>query len=88
MTLKVGESIVLKGVRNADCDNTVPSWDHVRRGLPRSKLGVFSDGGAGTVQSKSCGNKRVGARGVRFKARKTGTEQLSIFSDGVRVTVK
>lgn len=88
VTLKVGESVVLKGVRSADCSKTqAQSWDHVASGLPRSKLGTFSNGGTGKVNSNSCGG-RVAARGVRFTARKTGSERLVVFDDAISITVR
>lgn len=87
VTLKVGQSVILKGVRSADCGDMAPSWGHIKGRLPKSKLGSFSDGGTGTVKSGKCGD-RVGARGVKFKAIKSGQEQLTIYQDKVRITVK
>jgi len=87
VTLSVGGSTVLKGVRSGDCSDSAPSWSRVSRGLPKSKLGSFSDGGEGTVKSNSCG-QRVGARGVRFTAKTKGTERFVIFDDTISVTVK
>lgn len=87
VTLAVGQSTILKGVRTR-CDGaTAPSWAEIRGRLPKSKTGRFSDGGAGTVDSKSC-KGRVPARAVKFTATKQGRETLVIFNDGTRVTVK
>lgn len=86
-TLKVGQSIILKGVRGNCEDTTAPTWARIRGRLPKSKTGKFSDGGAGTVRSDSCG-KRVVARGVRFTATTKGRENLVIYNDGSRITVK
>ena len=88
VTLSVGQSIVLKGVRSGECSTTEPpAWNNVKGKLPASTLGTFSDGGAGTVQSNSCG-KRVAARGVKFKASRKGEERFVVFDDAIRVTVK
>lgn len=86
VTLKVGQSIVLKGVRSHDCSDRAPSWDRIKRGLPRSKLGNFSNGGKGYTVSNSCGG-RVAARGVKYTAKKSGKERLVIYDDSVRITV-
>lgn len=87
VTLSVGQSAILKGMRNPDCEDSAPKWSWVRGNLPKSKLGAFSDGGRGTVKSKNCGG-RVGARGVKFTAKKPGNERFIIRGDAVRVTVK
>ena len=87
VTLKVGQSTILKGVRPRNCDDRAPNWGEVRNRLPRSKTGKYSDGGAGTVASDSCG-KQVNARGIKFTATKPGTESLNILNDRVNITVK
>lgn len=87
VTLKVGQSAVLKGVRSGCEEKVAPTWNRIRSRLPKSRTGAFSDGGAGTVRSKSC-KGRVPARAVRFTAKTPGTETLVIYNDGVRVTVK
>lgn len=86
VTLQIGQSIILKGVRSHDCSDRAPSWGHVRSGLPKTKLGKFSNGGKGYTDSNSCGG-RVAARGIRFTAKKSGKETLTIFKDSVRITV-
>jgi hypothetical protein len=80
-------------VRKGNCSQQqAPSWAAVRGGLPASRTGAFSDGGAGTVQSSYCKKRfnldRVAARGVRFTARNRGTERLTIFKDPVSITVR
>lgn len=87
VTLSVGKSIVLKGVRSYNCGRKGSSWKRIRRGLPRSRLGVFVDGGSGTTISRRCGGK-VGARGVRFIAKRPGKETLTIYKDRVSITVR
>lgn len=92
VTLKVGQTIVLKGVRSSNCGTEAPSWQTISKKLPASKLGSYSDGGAGTVKSNHCFNTYgihyVPARGVRFTAKTRGTEKLKIFLDPVSITVK
>lgn len=86
--MKVGQSIILKGVRNRDClPNAVPAWNRISGDMPRSKLGTLSNGGGGTTASDSCG-KVVGARGVKFTARQKGSETLRILGDTFRITVE
>lgn len=87
VTLKVGQSIILKGIRSADCSRAAPSWGQVRHHIPRSKLGTFSNGGAGTTKSRSC-DGTVGARGVKFTAKNAGSERLVVADDPIRIRVK
>ena len=84
VTLNVGQSIILKGVR-ANCDDTrAPSWSSLQ--FPQPKTGVLSNGGTGTVESDSCG-KTVPARAVRFRATRPGKERLTIYGDRISITV-
>lgn len=87
VTLKVGESDVIYGIRRSDCGDTAPAWDSVQARLPHSSLGAFSDGGEGTVRSKRC-DAIVGARGIRFTGQKTGSETITLFGDPVKITVQ
>jgi len=87
VSLKVGQSVIVKGVRGNDCGNKAPSWNHIKSKLPRSKTGKFSNGGTGTVESNKCG-KSVGARAVKFKAMSAGGETLKIYGDTVKFTVQ
>lgn len=88
VSLSVGQSVVLKGVRSGSCSTTkAPSWGDVSGKLPKPKLGTLSDGGAGMVNSTSC-NGRTAARGVKFTAKKTGSERFVVFDDTISVTVK
>lgn len=86
VTLKVGETVVLKGVRG-DCGAPPPSWSQLSSSLPPTALGRFSDGGPGEVSSKSC-KGTTPARAVRFTATQKGSETLLIFEDKVSVTVQ
>lgn len=87
VTLKVGQSIVLKGVRHNNCGDKAPSWIFLAGRLPFSRTGNFSNGGVGTMNSNKCG-ANVGARGIKFTAKKSGVEKLKIFGDKVKITVK
>lgn len=87
VSLKVGQSIVLKGVRAGDCGEVAPSWQDLSAALPKPRLGSLSDGGTGVVDSRAC-KGRVAARGVRFTARKPGSESFVVFDDKITVTVK
>jgi len=85
VVLKVGQSVILKGVRARCKGKKAPEFDALSK-LPRSKTGKLSDGGAGTVESNSCG-KSVPARAIKFTATKTGTERLNIYKDKIKITV-
>ncbi|PCI05472.1 MAG: hypothetical protein COB78_02395 [Hyphomicrobiales bacterium] len=87
VTLVVGDSIILKGVRGRKCGKKAPGWGWIWKKLPKSKTGSFSNGGKGTVLSNSCGGT-VGARGVKFTAKKAGRERLKIYGDTVHIIVK
>jgi hypothetical protein len=86
-TLKVGQTIVLKGVRAPDCRGDAPTWATIAPGLPKPKLGKLSDGGAGHTMSNRC-KGRVAARGVRYTATTPGTESFTIYDDKFTVVVK
>ena len=87
VTLNVGQSTTLKGVRNRNCGRRTPSWSSVSAKLPSISLGRFFNGGAGTTYSRSCGGD-VPARAVGFKATKPGTQRVRIFGDTISITVK
>jgi hypothetical protein len=87
VTIKVGQSIVLKGVRSRNCGDQAEKWADLVSRLPKSKLGTFSDGGEGTVNSNFCGGI-VGGRGIRFTATKKGKERLKIYGDFIRINVR
>ncbi len=87
VTLKVGQSIVLKGVRGASCGQPPGGWRSVAGQLPQTAIGRYSDGGVGTVESSFC-RGTTPARGVRFTATKPGSESLVIFGDQISVNVQ
>lgn len=85
VSLSVGQSTILKGVRT-ECDgNRAPSFASLR--LPKPKTGRLSNGGTGTVESGSCG-KTVPARAIKFTATKKGSESITIYKDRIKITVK
>lgn len=87
VSMKVGQTTVIHGVRGRSCTDPAPSWAEARATLPASSLGTFSDGGVGTRGSRSCGGS-VPARAVRFKATKKGSEVVTIQGDSISVTVQ
>ena len=86
VTVKVGKTAILKGVRG-NCGAAAPSWAQISGRLPASTTGRYSDGGTGTVDSSSCGGSTP-ARAVKFTATKKGSESLTIFNDAVSITVE
>jgi len=87
ITMKVGQTVTLKGVRTK-CDGTrAPRYFSIRGKFPKVKIGEFQDGGAGTVLSDSCG-KEVPARAVRFKATKAGKAKFKLYKDAFEITVR
>jgi hypothetical protein len=85
VTLNVGQSAVLKGVRHKNCDSKRAPGSFGK--LPKTKLGKFKRGKKGTINSVSCG-KEVPARELIFVARKRGTEKLIVKGDPITITVK
>jgi hypothetical protein len=84
-SLKIGQTVVLKGVRSKTCGQTPPPF--AASEAPASSLGRFSPGRVGTMQSRSC-NGATPAREVRFSATKAGSETLQVFGDSVTITVQ
>jgi len=83
--LKVGQIIVLKGVRSECSAKVAPSFKELSR-LPKPKFGVLLDGGVGTLFSKNC-DRKVPARAIKFKATKSGKETISVYDDRVTIRV-
>jgi hypothetical protein len=86
VTLKIGQAVILKGVRSR-CGKPADSWSNIARRLPKSKTGEFSNGGTGTVMSDKCGGPTPG-RAVKFTATSKGKERLRIYDDNFSVTVQ
>jgi hypothetical protein len=87
VTVKVGQTVLLKGIRHKDCGKPARAFSYYKPQLPKSSLGTFSDGGVGTTRSDRCGGV-VPARGVRFTAKKPGKERLRVMGDPITITVK
>ncbi|MBX3547430.1 hypothetical protein [Chelatococcus sp.] len=86
IALKIGQSVIVHGIRGRTCSDGAPSWSQAKAELPSSSLGSFSDGGVGTRNSRACGGM-VPARAVRFKAIRKGSEVLNIQQDPISVTI-
>lgn len=87
LSLKVGESAIIYGVRGWQCGQSAPSWEEIAKQLPTVSTGRFSDGGLGTRQSRGCGGPTP-ARAIQYTATATGNEQLILFTDPVNIEVK
>lgn len=84
VTIRIGQSIVVKGVRPNGCDNPTPPTSLK---LPKTSLGTFSTGKTGITKSRRCGRK-VPAREVVFTAKQKGKETFEIYLDKITITVK
>lgn len=84
VTIRIGQSIVVKGVRPNGCDNPTPPT-YLR--LPKTSLGTFSTGKTGMTKSRRCG-KKVPAREVVFTAKQKGKETFEIYLDKITIRVK
>jgi hypothetical protein len=87
VSLRVGQSTIIHGVRGRACGSPAPSWAETMATLPGSQIGAFSDGGIGTRTSRVCGGT-VPARAIRFKATRKGSEVVTVQGDPVSITVR
>ena len=87
VSLKVGQSTIIHGMRGQACGAPAPSWAQTAATLPNIQIGTFSDGGIGTRGSRSCGGN-VPARAIRFKATKKGSQVVNLYGDLVTITVQ
>jgi len=87
ITMKVGQTVTLKGVRTRCNGTRAPRYFAIRGKFPKVNIGEFKDGGAGTVLSKSCG-KEVPGRAVLFKATKKGRAEFELYKDTFVITVR
>jgi hypothetical protein len=87
VSLKVGQSTIIHGMRGQACGAAAPSWAQVASSLPSTEIGSFSDGGIGTRSSRVCGGN-VPARAIRFKATRRGSEAVNVQGDLVSITVR
>jgi hypothetical protein len=82
--LAVGEKAAMWLVRG-DCSDPAPSYSAATRGLKKSSLGKYSDGGTGTRDSDRCG-RAVNVRIISFTGTKAGKERLTV--EGQRITIE
>jgi hypothetical protein len=95
-TLTIGQSATIYAARSKSCDQGAPAFDDVKRRLPKTTLGTFSD--SGIVQRMSTGctaivgsnhtNAWVSARAIAFTATMRGSKTLKFFTDPIVLTVK
>lgn len=88
ITLKVGESANIHGMRARCGETRPPSWRRFRdsRHYFESSLGTFSDGGIGWRESVRC-HGRVPARLIRFTATTPGSRTMWLFGNPIRIRV-
>ena len=87
ITMKVGQTVTLKGVRTQCDGKRAPSYVSISNRFPKLKIGYYKDGGKGTVMSGFC-KKEVPARAVLFKATKKGRTKFKLFKDSFDITVR
>lgn len=87
ITMKVGQTVTLKGVRTHCDGRRAPGYFFIKGRFPKVAIGEFKDGGSGTVDSRSC-KKEVPARAVLFKATEKGRAKFELYKDRFDITVK
>ena len=83
VTLKVGESVIVHGIRG-DCGKA-PAKSALK--VPASKTGKFSIGKLGWRESGKC-NGATPAVQVIFTAVTPGKETVKVEGDAIKITVK
>lgn len=84
--LKVGQAIVMKGVRHRDCDRgKAPSAAALPK-LPKLKTGTIRIGGVGKANSGHC-KAVVPVRIIKFHAMRPGRENVKVYGDKFSITV-
>jgi len=84
VTLNVGQSVVVHGMRGREC-GTAPRSPRL---TPRTTaLGTLSLGRAGVRRSQAC-NGDTPAVEVIFTARRAGRETITLFGDSIRIHVR
>ena len=86
IVLNVGQSAAIWLVRG-DCGDPAPSYSAATRGLPKSSLGKYADGGTGSRDSSRCGGA-VKVRIIAFTATKAGKQTLTVEGQKVSIQVK
>lgn len=84
--LKVGQSIVMKGVRNRKCEKTTaPSMAALPK-LPKLKTGTIRAAGVGKAESRHCKGV-VPVRIIKFHAMRPGRENVKVYGDKFSIIV-
>ncbi|MCC0020216.1 MAG: hypothetical protein H6888_03975 [Nitratireductor sp.] len=87
ISMKVGQTVVLKGIRSACDGNRAPNFHALSSRFPRIVLGKFKDGGTGTMESRNCG-KEVPARKILFTATKKGHAKFNLYQDEFDISIR
>ena len=85
VSLNIGESTIVHGAMEK-CGREPRFWSDVTHLLPHSKIGYFSNGGGGIMNSKKCGGQTP-VIAVKFTATKVGSESFNIFGDTINIVV-
>lgn len=81
----VGFSVLIHGALDG-CDEPPPDWQRVTAAISGQRLGQLDDGGLARKIVRKCGRERV-VRAVRYTGLRTGTEELRLFGDYIRIDV-
>jgi hypothetical protein len=86
IVINVGQSAAIWLVRG-DCGDPAPSYSAATRGLPKSSIGKYADGGTSSRNSDRCKGS-VKVRVISFTGTKAGKQTLTVEGQRVRVEVK
>ena len=95
-SLTIGQTEIVYAARARNCTDEAPSFDDIKRELPKTILGSFADGGVVQRESARCApldarktrGGWVKARAINFTATTPGFEIMSFYTDRVAVTIK
>lgn len=84
VTLNVGQSVVVHGMRGRKCGNAprTPRLDN-----PTTDLGMLSLGRVGIRESAACKGDTPAIE-VIFTARRKGREEITLFGDTIQIQVR
>jgi hypothetical protein len=88
ITLKIGQSVPLYGMRTKDCAAESPAYDRAITAMPAAKFVSYSDGGTGKRKSKACADKDIGIRIIKITGSSAGSETLTVGTDKFNIVVK
>lgn len=83
----VGQTKHVTAYRGFKCGSPPPTFQELRRRIPRSRLVTYSDGGLSSRVSKDC-KRRVPTRAINGTAVKTGKETKRYQSGTVTLVVR